>query len=190
VDIFDRDDAGIISVELSKGVLEGAGENFLIRHMEDALIDLLGRLAVEGAEDIVGPVSVRGDKAVIAQLVVNILLIGLHAAIFVAHKAVRHRILIDLAVGGDPALAAGTAHQGDAPLPEGRIHSGQHAGVVSRAEVNTHGVPAGPLDRCMSCSKRRMYFTGVADTFSKTLAAASTPSVKAITPTPCSTTEA
>ena len=39
----------------------------------------------------------------------------------------------------------------------------------------------------MSCSRRRMYLTGMEDTSSRTLDAAVTPSEKAITPTPFST---
>ena len=44
-----------------------------------------------------------------------------------------------------------------------------------------------PPTCCMSFSSRRIYFTGIVDTHSSTLAAAVTPSEKATTPTPFST---
>ena len=45
-----------------------------------------------------------------------------------------------------------------------------------------------PSTACISRSSRWMYFTGMADTCSSTLAAAVTPSKNAMTPTPFSTT--
>ncbi len=45
-----------------------------------------------------------------------------------------------------------------------------------------------PPTVCISRSRRWMYFTGMVDTCSRTLAAAVTPSEKAMIPTPCSTT--
>ena len=83
--------------------------------MEDALINLLGRFPVQGAQDVVGPVGVRGDEPVIAQLVVNVLLIGLDASAVVAHQGVSHRVLINPAVGRHLSSVAGASHKGDFP---------------------------------------------------------------------------
>ena len=115
--------------------------------MQDVLIHLLGAFPVQRAQDIVAPVGIGGHKAVVTHLVVDVLLIGLDPAVFIAHQGVGHRVLIDPAVGGHPALVAGAPHQGDPPLAKGGIDSGQHAGVVSGAEVNAHRIPAGGAHR-------------------------------------------
>ena len=143
VDLLDGDDAGVVSVDFAEGILEGTGQNFLVRYVEDALVDLLGGLAVQGAQYVVGPVRVGGDEAVVPQLVVDVFLIGLHPAAPIPHQAVGHGVGIHPAVGGDPALAAGAPHQGDAPLVEDGVDGGQHAGVIPGTKVNTHRVAAG-----------------------------------------------
>ena len=142
-DLFDGDDTGVVPVNLAEGVLEGPGQDLFVGHVEDVLVDLLGGLAVQRAKYVFSPVRAGGDEAVVAHLVVDVLLIGLYPAVEVADQAVDHRVLIDHAVGGHPALAAGAAHQGDAPLPQGGIHGGQHAGIVPRAEVDTYRVTVG-----------------------------------------------
>ena len=109
--------------------------------MEDVLIYLLRALAVERTQDIIGPVGAGGHEAVIPQLVVDVLLIGLDPAVLVADHTVGHRVLIDPPVGGHPALIAGAPHQGDAVLAQDRVNGGEHAGVVSGAEVDAHRVP-------------------------------------------------
>ena len=147
VDLLDGDDAGIVSVDLAEGVLEGAGENLLVGDMEDAFVDLFGGLSVQGAQYVVGPVCVGGDKAVVPKLVVDILLIGLYPAAQVPHQGIGHGVLIDPAVGGDPSLAAGAAHQWDAPLAERGVDGTQYTGVVPGAEIDAHGISAAAVHR-------------------------------------------
>ena len=78
---------------------------------------------------------------------VDVLLVGLHPAVLVADQGVGHRVLVDAPVGGDLPLVAGAAYQGDAPLAEGGVDGGQHAGVVAGAEVDAHRVAAGAAHR-------------------------------------------
>ena len=179
VDLFDGDDAGIVPVQLAKGILEGPGEYLLIRDMEDILVYLLGAFAVQGSQDVIGPICVGGHKAVISQLVVNILLVGLYPAVLVPHQSIGHRVLVYPPVGGYATLVAGAAHQGDVPLAQGGINSGEHTGVVAGTK-SIHTVSRlEPPSACISCSRRCMYLIGMVDACSNTLATAVTPSKKA-----------
>ena len=62
-----------------------------------------------------------------------------------------------------------------------------HASLPEQKSMHTVS-RSDPPTVCMSCSRRCMYFTGMADACSSALAAAVTPSKKATTPTPFSTT--
>ena len=100
-------------------------------------------LAVQGAQYVVGPVRIGGDEPIVPHLVVNIFLIGLHPPALVPDQRIGHGVLINPPIGGNPALAAGASHQGDAPLPERCVNRGQHAGVVPRTKIDAHRIPSG-----------------------------------------------
>ena len=147
MDFLDGDDAGVVPIQLAKGVLEGTGQNFLIRYMEDIFIHLFGALSVQSAQHIIGPVCVGSHKAVIPQLVVDVLLIGLNPAILVADQSIGHSVLVDPAVCRHPALVSRTAHQGYTPFMERGVYGSEDTGVVAGAEVDTNRIPAGAIYR-------------------------------------------
>ena len=57
-DFFDGNDTGVVSVEFAERILESLGEDFLIRHMQDVLVYLLGGLTVQGTDYVIGPVRI------------------------------------------------------------------------------------------------------------------------------------
>ena len=148
VNLLDGNDADILSVQFPKGVLEGLGQNLLVRHVKDFLVDLLGRLAVETSENVIGLVCIGSDEAVISKLVVDVFFVGLHPALQVADDPVSHRVRIDDSVGGHFSRIPGPAHQGDALRLQDRVEGGEHAGIVAGTEVDAHGIAAVPVYFC------------------------------------------
>ena len=108
--------------------------------MEDALINLLGGLAIQRADDVLFLVGLRSNKPLVAQLVIDIFFIRLNPAIAVAHHRISDRVLINLAVCRDLARIARAADEGNTPAPEHSIDCRKYARVIARAEVDAHRV--------------------------------------------------
>ncbi len=137
---FDGNNAGIIPVDLPERIFKGLRQNLLIRDMQDALVNLLGRLAVQRAEYVIGAVCVGGDKTVIPQWMINVFFVCFDPPAEISHDRIGNGIVIDNAIGGYQARVAGSPDQRDLPGPQDRINGAQHAGVVPAAEINTHRI--------------------------------------------------
>ena len=59
LNLFYRNNAGVVTVDFSKRILECLCQNLFVRYVQNAFVDLLGRLAVQRSDYIIFFVRVR-----------------------------------------------------------------------------------------------------------------------------------